>query len=154
MIQTFSHAVLVMISLGAIESTASLVDKCESVEKSGQVLCRECEEVGGSDSLVCLTAKEMRNYVDHLEPLKPPGMGAKGVRGSGVVRLEIWFDPTGKVSRTRAIWGHPIALSAAMRAVPKWTFKPVVKGGVKKAGCGVVTIKYRFRDREASTALQ
>lgn len=154
MIQTFSCTVLVMIALGVIESTASLFDKCRTVEKSGQALCSECEEVGGSDSVVCLTAEEMRNYVDHLEPLKPPGMGASGVRGSGVVRLEIWFDPAGKVSRTRAICGHPIALSAAMRAALKWTFKPVVKRGVKRAGCGVVTIKYRFRNREASTALQ
>jgi hypothetical protein len=154
MIQTFSYVLLVMIGLGAVKSTAALVNKCKEFEHSGRALCHECEKVGDSDAVIRLTAKEMRDHVNHLEPLKSPGMGSKGIRGSGTVRLEIWFDHAGNVSRTRAICGHPIALSVAMRAVPKWTFKPLVKKGVKKGGCGIVTIKYRFQNREASTKLQ
>ena len=151
--QPFPFMMLLMVGLGAVESTAAPDEECNAVWESGRALCCTCEKVANSDSVIRLTAKEMRDHVDHLEPLKAPGFGATGIRGNGIVRLEIWFDPAGNVSRRRAICGHPIPLSAAMRAVRKWTFKPVVRKGVKRGGCGIVTIKFRFRDREASTEL-
>lgn len=90
--------------------------------------------------------KEMRDHVDHLEPLKPSGLD-KGLNLAGIVVVEVRFDSTGQIACARAKSGHPIAISAAMTAIKKWTFKPVVSGGVAKGGCGAISIKYRLRDQ-------
>ena len=68
--------------------------------------------------------------------------------------VEVRFEADGKVSCSRAKSGHPIAIAAAMEAIPKWTLKPLISNGVAKAGCGRVTIKCRLRDRGSSTELQ
>ena len=156
MIQPFSFLVLVMIGLGAVESTAANVDykeKCKKVEDLIRI-CSECEKAEHPDSVICLTTQEMRDSVEHLEPLKPPGLGSTGLRGGGILSLEVWFDPEGNVSRARAICGHPLLLSVAMRALRKWTFKPIERKGEKRGGCGIVTIKFDFRNGGASTELQ
>src|SRR5947207_316691 len=87
------------------------------------VACCECEGATRSDDLICLNAKQMRDHVDRIEPLKPSGLD-KGLNLAGVVVVEVRFESTGKVVCARAKSGHPIAVSAAMEAVPKWTFKP------------------------------
>lgn len=115
--------------------------------------CNNCETAARSDDIACLNAKEMRDHVEHVEPLKPSGLD-KGLNLSGSVVVEVRFDAGGKVACARAKSGHPIAISAAMEAVQKWTFKPMVSSGVAKAGCGPITIKYRLRDRGSSTKLQ
>jgi hypothetical protein len=117
--------------------------------------CCKCEggTLGQSGDVICLTAKEMRGHADHIEPLQPSGLG-KGLNLAGTVVVEIRFGPDGKVTCSRAKSGHPIAISAAMGAIPKWTFKPVVSTGASKAGCGRVTIKYKLRDQGSSTELQ
>jgi hypothetical protein len=117
------------------------------------VPCCNCKSSGRSDGVICLSAKEMRDHVDHVEPLKPSGLD-KGLNLAGIVVVEIRFEPSGKVACARAESGHPIAISAAMEAVPKWTFKPLVSSGVAKGGCGRITIKYRLRDQGSSTELQ
>ena len=117
--------------------------------------CCKCERgaSGQSGDVICLDAKEMRGHVDHIEPLQPSGLG-KGLNLAGTLVLEVRFGPDGKVSCSRAKSGHPIAISAAMQAIPKWTFKPVASTGAPKAGCGRLTIKYRLRDQGSSTELQ
>ena len=67
---------------------------------------------------------------------------------------ESGFDAAGNVSRAQWLCGHPLVIGVALNAVKKWTFKPVVKKGMKRGGCGIVTIKYDFRNRGASTELQ
>jgi hypothetical protein len=106
-----------------------------------------------SSSPVCLSAKEMRDHVDHMERLQPSGLG-KGLNLSGAVVVEIRFGSDGKVVCSRFRSGHPIAIAAATEALPKWTFKPLVSNGVAKAACGRITIKYRLRDQDSSTELQ
>jgi TonB family protein len=117
------------------------------------VSCCNCENSGRSVDVVCLSAKEMRDHLDHIEPLKPSGLD-KDLKLSGIVVVEIRFEPTGKIACARARSGHPMAISAAMQAVPNWTFKPLVANGVAKAGCGRITIKYRLQDQGSSTELQ
>jgi len=95
----------------------------------------------------------MRDHVDHIEPLQPSGLG-KDLNLAGTVVVEFRFGPDGKVACARATSGHPIAISAAMEAVPKWTFKPALRNGAPKAGCGRITIRYRLRDQGSSTKLQ
>ena len=117
------------------------------------VPCCSCGNSGRSDDVVCLSTKDMREHADHIQPLKPSGL-EKGLNLSGIVVMEIRFEISGRVECTCAKSGHPIAISAAMEAVPKWTFKPLVSNGVPKAGCGRITIKYRLRDQGSSTELQ
>lgn len=105
------------------------------------------------DDVICLTAKEMRERVVHLEPLKPSELD-KGLNLRGVVGLEVHFDPSGKVACARAKSGHPIAIAAAMKAVRKWTFRPLVLKGAEKGGCGPITIRYRLRNQGSSTELR
>jgi hypothetical protein len=115
--------------------------------------CCNCESSGGSDDVPCLSAKKMRERVDHIEALKPSGLD-KGLNLAGIVVMEIRFEPNGKVACVRAKSGHPIAVSAAMAAIPMWTFKRLISNGVARGGCGQITIKYRLRDHRSSTALQ
>ena len=117
------------------------------------VPCCNCENSGRLDEVICLSTKDMREHVDHVEPLKPSGL-ERGLNLAGSVVVEIRFEPGGKVACARAKSGHPIAISAVMQAMPKWTFKPLVFGGLAKAGCGRITIKYRLRDQGSSTELQ
>jgi len=116
------------------------------------VPCCNCENSGRSDNVICLDAKQMRDHVEHAEPLKPSGLD-KGLNLAGVVVIEVRFDASGKVACASAKSGNPIAISAAMEAVRKWTFKPLMSNGVAKGGCGRVTIKYRLRDQGSSTQL-
>lgn len=124
---------------------------------SGQVLSDACCQCDGSSvksaDTICLTPKEMRSHVDHIEPLHPSGLGT-GLNLAGTVVVEIRFGSDGKVACSHVKSGHPIAISAAMEAIPKWTFKPEVSSGAMKGGCGLITIKYKLRDHGSSTALQ
>ena len=117
--------------------------------------CCKCEP-GSSDNsgdAICLTAKEMRALVDHIEPLQPSGLD-KGLNLTGRLAIEVRFGRDGKVACARALEGHPIAIAAAMDAIRKWTLKPIELSGVPKAGCGRITIKYKLRDRGSSTVIQ
>jgi len=93
----------------------------------------------------------MKAHVDHIEPLR---VTETHVHLAGTVVLEVRFEPDGKFSCVRVKSGHPIATSAAMEAIKEWTFKPAISHGVAKAGCGLVTIKYKLQDEGSSTELQ
>jgi hypothetical protein len=125
-------------------------------QQIGSDSCCKCETPGlvrQSSDLVCLSAKKMRKQIDHMESLRPSGLG-KGLYLSGSLVLEVRFEANGKVACSRALSGHPIAISAAMEAIPKWTFKPLIVNGVAKGGCGRINIKYRLRDQGSSTELK
>src|ERR1700694_2077183 len=79
-----------------------------------------CCNCSGSTGVVCLGSKEMRARVDHIEPLQPSGLGT-GLNLSGAVVVDVRFEADGKVSCSRAQSGNPIAISAALVALPKWT---------------------------------
>lgn len=121
--------------------------------QSPSVPCCNCGVSGRSHDVVCLSAKEMRDHVWHVEPLRLSGLD-KGLNLAGTVVVQMRFDGGGKPVCAYAKSGHPIAISSTMDAVRKWTFKPVVLRGVAKDGCGLITIKYRPRDQGSSTKLQ
>lgn len=116
--------------------------KCDDGRPSGQAV-----------DVVCLNAKEMRRHVNHIEPLHPSGYGNK-LNLAGILVMEIRFDSNGAVACARAKSGHPLGVSAAMAAITKWTFRPIVTGSARTPGCGIITIKYRLRDKGSSTELQ
>ena len=125
-----------------------------SIEANWSVTFTNCEKGEHPDAVICLTAQEMRDHIDYLEPLKRPGMADPRVRIRGIVSLGVWFDAAGNVTQAQILCGHPLVVGVALNAVIKWTFKPVVKKGVKRGGCGIITIKYDFRNGGASTELQ
>ncbi len=123
--------------------------------QAGSDACCKCKDrasSGEAGDVICLSAKEMRDHVDHVEPLRPSGLG-KGLKLAGTVVVEARFGPDGRVACVRAKSGHPIAISAAIEALPKWTFKPLISKGAPKSGCGRLTIKYRLRDHGSTTEI-
>lgn len=121
--------------------------------QSTTVSCCECEDSRWSGDVIRLSDREMRDHVDHIEPFRTSGLG-KGLRLAGTVVVEIRFESSGKVECARAKSGHPIAITAAMEVVSKWTFKPPVRNGAAKAVCGIVKIRYRLRNQGSSTELK
>jgi TonB family protein len=106
-----------------------------------------------SSEPVCVSSKVMRSLVVHIRPLEPPCCG-ENVNISGRVVVEVLVDAEGKVKCARALRGHPFAITSAIDAVPKWTFRPYHVRGVPRLVCGNITIKFRFQDKSASTELR
>ncbi len=115
--------------------------------------CCNCDTPQKEEGVACLSAKEMRLQVNHIEPLRPSGLD-KDLNIAGTVVIAVRFQPDGRVDCAHAESGNPIAISAALEAIRKWSFKPLLLNGVAQAGCGRVTIKYRLRDHGSSTELQ
>jgi hypothetical protein len=128
-----------------------------ALSQSSSDACCKCgggEPAKAPIQAVCLTAKEMRGQLEHFEPLQPSGFG-HGLNLTGTVVLDIRFDAAGKVICSHARSGHPIAIAAAMRSVPKWSFRPVKStAGAAKEGCGQITVKYHLRDQGSSSGIQ
>ena len=113
--------------------------------------CCNCEQ-DRHLNVMCLHPGQIRAQVDHLEPLLPSGLD-RSLNISGIVIADVKFGTDGKVECVRARQGNPIAIAAAMVALPKWTFKPLIYGGARKQGCGTLTIKYRLSNGRSSTRL-
>lgn len=97
---------------------------------------------------VCLSDTQMSNHATHVE-MEPDKMG-NHANYSGVAVFQIGFDEKGRVTGVDAISGHPLGLSHLMAAVSKWKFKPVVVKGVKKRGCGKLSIRFAMRENVPS----
>jgi hypothetical protein len=115
--------------------------------------CCNCESASRSADAICLSPDQIRGLVRHIEPLRPSGLDKK-LKLIGTLIIEVGLDADGKVECTRAMDGNPIAMSAAMLALPKWTFKPFVQGGKPRSSCGRLQIRYRLSNKGSSTKLQ
>jgi hypothetical protein len=128
-----------------------------SVLASGQEVSKHpCCTSGAVDQQVvdiCLAPDEIRNRVRHLEPLRLSGVD-RSVDITGTIVLDVRFGADGTFECTTAREGNPIAISAAILALPKWRFKPVTSGGSPRPACGRLTIRYRLSARASSTKLQ
>jgi hypothetical protein len=122
--------------------------------KLGSDFCCKCEQSPEqSSAIICLSKKEMRAQVNHIEPLQLSGLD-RHINIFGDVEIEVRFGPEGKVECVRTISGHPIAKSATVVSIKKWTFKPLILNGMPKSGCGRITIKYHLREKGSSTELK
>lgn len=117
------------------------------------VPCCNCGSDSGVAKAICLRPDQIRARVRHMEPLRTSGLD-RNLNLVGTLIVEVRFGTDGKVECARAIEGNPIAISAAMLALPKWTFKPLTSGGSAQPGCGRLTIRYRLSSRSSSTKLQ
>ncbi|HEY3444675.1 MAG TPA: energy transducer TonB [Paludibaculum sp.] len=66
--------------------------------------------------------------VDPVYPAIGPGV-RPGVRVSGVVKLRVGIEQTGRVRSLELISGHPLLVGAAMKAVGQWRYRPMVGDG-------------------------
>jgi TonB family protein len=62
---------------------------------------------------------------------------ARKMKLSGVVRLQVVVSPSGSVTETKVIGGHPILVTAAVDAVKKWKFDPA-----SSATTGILEISF------------
>ena len=97
---------------------------------------------------VCLSDIEMSEHAVHVE-MVPDRMGNHS-NYNGVAVFQIGFNEKGRVTSARAISGHPLGISHLMAAASKWRFRPMVVKGVKKRGCGRLSMKFAMRENVPS----
>lgn len=97
---------------------------------------------------VCLSDIEISEHAVHVE-MVPDRMGNHS-NYSGVAVFQVGFDEKGRVTGVSAISGHPLGISYLLAAASKWRFKPIVVKGVKKKGCGKLSIKLAMRENVPS----
>ncbi len=67
---------------------------------------------------------------------------ARTMRATGVVKVEVTVDETGKVSEVQKASGHSLLQGAARDAIRKWKFKPFVRDGQPVKATGFVTFNF------------
>ncbi|MCS6874254.1 MAG: energy transducer TonB [Pyrinomonadaceae bacterium] len=67
---------------------------------------------------------------------------AKQLKISGLVRVEVIVDESGKVTTIKSVSGHPILQTAAVEAIKKWEFKPFTKEGRHVRAEGFVILNF------------
>jgi protein TonB len=78
------------------------------------------------------------------KPLYPPG--AKRLRATGVVTVEVLLDEDGKVVSARAIDGNTLLRDAAVYAARQARFSPTILSGQPVKVSGVITYKFSLVD--------
>ena len=63
-------------------------------------------------------------------------------RCQGTVIVAVIVNPEGAVTCSHVISGHPILMVASIQAANKWTFKPLVKRGVKRSFVGLLAFTF------------
>jgi hypothetical protein len=92
---------------------------------------------------VWLTSEELMHRVIERASIERPGPLGKNEL-EGVVSIRILINKHGKVICAQGIDGHPLAISAAMRSLREWTFKPFTLNRKRKAVVGILNLRYDF----------
>ncbi len=66
-------------------------------------------------------AGEDRKVKNQVAPQYPEL--AKTMHIQGTVKVEVTISPTGNVTNTKVVGGHPVLADAAVKAVEKWKFE-------------------------------
>lgn len=77
---------------------------------------------------------------EKANPVYPPT--ARNMRMTGVVKVELVIDETGKVAQVQNTSGPPMLQRAATDAVRKWKFKPFTRGGLATKATGFVNFNF------------
>jgi len=115
--------------------------------------CKFEQSFEKSVALIFFNEQDMRAHVNHFEPLHPPGLDRQ-LNISGIVEIEVRYDPNGKIECFRTITGHPIAIAAAIESLDKWSFKPAKMDGIPTWCCGRIVIEYSFRNGNSTSRLK
>ncbi len=114
--------------------------------------CCNCDSAARPANVTCLSTDQLDRRVIHIEPLRATGLD-KDLKLAGTLIIDLKIGVDGKVECAHAIEGNPIAVSAAMSALPKWTFKPSTKSGIPRSSCGRLKIRFRLSSNGSSTKL-
>lgn len=89
-----------------------------------------------------------------VNPKYPPRALERG--GEGLVELEFFIGPKGKVSNIEPIRSTPVGHfeRAAIRAVGKWRYKPIVRNGTSVRQSQQVVLSFRLENRMPSIHFQ
>ncbi len=90
-------------------------------------------------------ATEMKKRILHCEVPKSPG----SFDGKGTVLLEVLITPEGTVQCAKAMYGHPVMIEAAIKAMKQWTFKPIEENGKSVAVLAFLRVYVSYDYREA-----
>jgi len=77
---------------------------------------------------------------EKANPVYPPT--ARNMRMTGIVKVELVIDETGKVAQVQNTSGPPMLQRAATDAVKKWKFKPFTRGGQTTKATGFVNFNF------------
>lgn len=102
-----------------------------------------CSESCNQKSTVRISAGMLLRRATEKVKLQFPMLHASTLRGEVV--LAVVVDELGSVVCAQAVSGHPIAVSAAMDAIPKWRFRPFVQRGERRPMCGRIVLPYDAR---------
>ena len=64
------------------------------------------------------------------------------MRTTGVVKVEVTVDETGKVTEVKNTSGPTLLQAAAKDAIRKWTFRPFMKDGQPVKATGFVNFNF------------
>ncbi len=67
---------------------------------------------------------------------------ARNMRMTGIVKVDLVIDETGKVAEVQNTSGPPMLQRAATDAVKKWKFKPFTRGGLATKATGFVNFNF------------
>ena len=80
------------------------------------------------------------NLVTSVPPAYPPLATAARVQGNVVLQVEISIQ--GVVQNITVLSGHPLLNEAAIQAVRKWTYKPLIVNGQSVPVITTVTVNF------------
>ncbi len=66
-------------------------------------------------------AQDARKVVNRVSPVFPAL--AKKMNVAGVVKVEATISPSGNVTDTKVVGGHPLLIQAAVDALKKWKYE-------------------------------
>lgn len=83
--------------------------------------------LGVSAAIVCVSSapaygQEGRKVKSKVDPVYPEL--ARRMNVSGSVKIQITISPSGSVTNTKVIGGHPLLIEAALDAVKKFKYEP------------------------------
>ncbi|MDQ3042033.1 MAG: TonB family protein [Acidobacteriota bacterium] len=77
---------------------------------------------------------------EKANPVYP--LTARNMRMTGIVKVDLVIDETGKVAEVQNTSGPPMLQRAATDAVKKWKFKPFTRGGLATKATGFVNFNF------------
>lgn len=86
----------------------------------------------------------MARVVEKRAVERPGGLGKNHLRG--YVTIQVVVSKDGKVVCARGVEGHPLGIASAVRSLRRWSFRPYVSNGKRKAIAGALSIPYDFSE--------
>ncbi len=78
----------------------------------------------------------------YVEPFYPPGARLQKIQGDVVLNAII--DTTGKVTRLKVLWGHPLLAQSVVEAVRQWRYRPYVLEGKAVPVDTTITVSFHL----------